>query len=126
MNHGEISGNTVWNGSAFSGCNNNEITLPHNRFEKPEGAFGMCNKGAITGQSVNMTIVNDYVSQLIVIVKPGMMGKDIKCFRDDGKSAKLVGSRKLNISTSIFCTHTSPSGYSSMNTRVYMNTISGT
>ena len=129
------NGSTVWQGSAFDNVNDcHEITLLHTRFNSEKGTVNtvQCNNGAIIGWSVNVTIVNDtnhYNSQLAVIVKPDMNGKYIGCFYDDGKAVNLVGSRILNISTSIICMHTSiyDLGYVSTNTTsIYMGTLKGT
>jgi hypothetical protein len=106
--NGEKGDSTVWQGTAFTECDNNhEITLQHNMFE---GATTMCNNGVITGRSVNVTTGgNDshhYTSQLDVIVRPGMIGKGIECLHDNGTSASLVGSTNLTVNTSIICIHT--------------------
>ena len=141
--HGKEGDTTVWQGTAFSGCNNDEITLIHNRFGG-EGASGMCNGGAITGWIVNVTMGDDsnhsvYTSQLVVIVRSEMIGKSIKCIHDNGlhEIHDNVGSTNLTMNvnasaadSSIICMHTSKSdsesGHVTMNaTSLYMGTIKG-
>ena len=46
---------------------------------------------------------NHYTSQLAVILKPEMDEIFIECAYDNGTTATLVGSTKLNINTSITC-----------------------
>jgi hypothetical protein len=81
--HGGERDSTVWQGTAFSGCNNNEITLIHNRFAR-EGASGICNGGAITGRSVRVESNISYISQLEVAITAEMVGKSIVCNLDNG------------------------------------------
>ena len=123
------STSTVWRGSAFSGhdCNNDEIILIHNRFVDEPDALGMCNDGDISGRIVNVTMGDDsiYISHLVVIVRSGMIGKDIECYHDDGANESLVGSTSLNVSTSIICMHTS-TPYLSTSVYIDMGTIEGT
>ena len=78
--NGTLGDNTVWNGTAFSDCDKNEIVLIHNRFRDARGAVGQCNNGAILGQSMrvenNSFSSNEslYVSQLVVVVQSEMIG----------------------------------------------------
>ena len=100
--NGGTGGTTVWKGTAFRDCGNNEITLIHNRFEN--GTSGDCNNGAITGWSMRVEN-SSYVSQLEVIVNSTMIGKGIACAHDNGSISTLISSRKLKCCTSV----TSPS-----------------
>ena len=81
--HGDEGDNTVWQGTAFSGCNNDEITLIHNRFGR-EGASGVCNGGAISGRIVRVESNSSYISQLKVAISAEMVGKNIVCNHDNG------------------------------------------
>ena len=81
--HGDEGDSTVWQGTAFSGCNNDEITLIHNRFGR-EGASGVCNGGAISGRIVRVESNSSYISQLKVAITAEMVGKNIICNRDNG------------------------------------------
>ena len=78
--------NTVWGGSAFSGCSsaNNKIVLLHSRFEHGL-AVGKCNNGEIIGRGIRQVGLN-YTSQLIVYlnVNSTLRGKTVECFHDDG------------------------------------------
>lgn len=96
--HGGESDSTVWQGTAFSGCNNNEITLIHNRFRRAEGASGVCNNGAITGWSVRVERDSFYISQLEVSITAEMVGKYIECNRDNG-TIYTIGRHLISIGT---------------------------
>ncbi len=93
---------TVWQGTAFSGCNNDEITLIHNRFAR--GAFGECNDGAITGRSVRVESNFSYISQLEVVVTAEMVGKSIECNRDNG-TIYTIGQHLIKIGIVLCFTH---------------------
>jgi hypothetical protein len=95
--------NTVWQGTAFSGCNNNEITLIHNRFAR-EGASGECNGIAITGRSVRVESNFSYISQLEVVITAEMVEKSIiLCNRDNG-TIYTIGQHLIKIGITIFHT----------------------
>ena len=79
--HGGEGDSTVWEGTAFSGCNNDEITLLHIRFG--QGTAGVCNSGAISGRSVRVENNSSYISQLRVAITAEMVGKNIICNRDE-------------------------------------------
>ena len=75
-------GATIWNGTAFSGCLQNEILLQHHQFIQPGGgSSGVCNNGAIVGQSLGVQ-GNNYTSQLNVTITPETAGKTIMCSYD--------------------------------------------
>ena len=80
--HGEATGATIWNGTAFSGCqpDPDEILLQHSRFTTT-GSTGICNNGSIVGQSLSVQGSN-YTSQLNVIITPDTVGKTVKCAYD--------------------------------------------
>ena len=81
------AGTTVWRGSAFSGCNNNEIVLLHSRLETTSGE---CNNGAIVGHGIRQVGLN-YTSQLIVHLNATLRGKSLECFHDDGTKLRSIG-----------------------------------
>ena len=74
-------GVTIWNGTAFSGCQQNEILLQHHQFTQPGGPTGTCNNGAIVGQSLSVQ-GNNFTSQLNVTITPETAGKTITCAYD--------------------------------------------
>ena len=84
---GSLTGATVWSGTAFSGCLQNEILLPHH---PTGGSFGTCNNGAIVGQSLGVQ-GNNYTSQLNVTITPETAGKTITCAYDalDGRNIMI-------------------------------------
>lgn len=100
--NGDTRDSTLWQGSAFTDCNNNEIILLHNRFGKDDGTIpNRCN-GAMTVQSMrveNNSISSNesqtlYISQLVVVVQPEMIGTNIECNYEDIND---TGSTNLNI-----------------------------
>ena len=101
--YGSQGHSTVWEGTAFSGCDNDEIILLHRRFwdEKLNCTFGECNNGTITVMSTNVEGNNNssndsfYVSQLMVVVQPIMVGKTIECSHDNGSDSIETGNISL-------------------------------
>ena len=69
---------TLWNGTAFDCIGNGDsISLRHRLFGSG-GIAGVCNNGAITGQSTGVD--NEcYTSQLNVTVDPSMSNKTVVC-----------------------------------------------
>ena len=78
---GSAFGATVWNGTAFSGCQQNVILLPHHWFTQTGGSTSTCNNGAIVGQSLGVQ-GNNYTSQLNIIITPEITGRTITCAYD--------------------------------------------
>lgn len=76
--HDNAHGATVWNGTAFSGC---EILLPHRHFTPTGDPIGTCNNGDIVEQSLGVQ-GNNYTSQLNVTITLGIAGKTITCAYD--------------------------------------------
>ena len=79
---GSRNGATVWNGTAFSGCQQNQIQLQHDQFAQKGGSNGTCNNGAIVGQSLSGQDIANYTSQLNVTITPETAGKTIMCIYD--------------------------------------------
>jgi hypothetical protein len=79
---GSAVGATIWNGTAFSGCQQNEIFLQHWQYTPTGGPASICNNGAIVGQSLGVQ-GNNYTSQLNVTITPETAGKTIMCVYDD-------------------------------------------
>jgi hypothetical protein len=77
---GSPTGATIWNGTAFSGCQQNEIVLHHHQYSRTGGSTGICNNGAIVGQSLR--VQGNYTSQLNVTITPETAGKTIICAYD--------------------------------------------
>ena len=98
--NGSLGDTTVWKGTAFSGCDLNEITLLHFRFREEEGTTRTCSNGDITGRSMRIR-GNLYVSQLEIVVNPETVGKSIVCAHDNGTSSYIIGSYLIN--TGIHC-----------------------
>ena len=80
---------TVFQGNALNcGATSNEISLLHSRFNTTNGS---CNDGVIVAQSISIEN-NCYTSTLnITFVSPNLIGRMIKCIRDDGTTSALIG-----------------------------------
>ena len=90
---GSHNGATVWNGTAFSGCQQNEIRLRHNWFTPAGGPVGTCNNGAIAGMGQSLDKQgNNYTSQLNVTITPQTAGKTITCAYD-----AMIGDKTRNM-----------------------------
>ena len=83
---------TVFQGNALNcGATSNEISLLHSRFNTTSGTDGSCNDGLIVAQSVSVES-NCYTSTLnITFICPNLIGRMIKCIRDDGVTSTLIG-----------------------------------
>ena len=117
--NGEEKDLTLWEITNFSDC---MIQLLHFRFKKPNGTFGTCNKGAITGQSItagndciNINDMNDscsgsstYISQLEFVVDHELNGKNITCVHDNGTTT-IIGLINIKLNVSTLCAHTNAS-----------------
>lgn len=84
---GSSDGFTVWQGTALN-CTGNEITLVHSRFTSGEGAFGECNNGAISAQSIRVKN-GHYISQVSVRINSEVLGRDIRCLSDDTTTTEI-------------------------------------
>ena len=105
----EPGGFTIWNGTAFSCGQSNSILLRHNLFSTPSGAFGSCNNGIISGQSLGVSPGNVYTSQLQVNVtnssRSELVGRSVQCvYSPDGSTYIVVNSTTITI-TGIACTY---------------------
>ena len=79
---GSANGATVWCGTAFIGCLQNEILLQHRQFTPTGGPAETCNNGAIVGRSLGVQ-GNNFTSQLNVTITPDTAGKTITCAYDE-------------------------------------------
>ena len=93
---------TVFQGNALScATTNDEITLLHNRFHAPGGTRGSCNDGAIVAQGVRVES-NCYTSTLnVTFISPHVIGRTIKCIKDDGITDTLIGTLSIPLEASI-------------------------
>ena len=97
--NGRPSNSTVWRGTAFSGCDVNEITMLHLWFEiYKKGITGTCSNGYVTGWSVRIDheAGNLYISQLETAVDVEMGGKSVVCAHDNGTSSYIIGTYVIN------------------------------
>ena len=85
----DTTGATVWSGTAFSGCLQNEILLQHSDFTPTGGPTGRCNNGGIVGQSLGAQ-GNNFTSQLNVTITPETAGKTIMCSYDALDSQNIM------------------------------------
>ena len=87
---GSPNGATIWSGTAFSGCPQDDILLQHRQFTPTGGTTGSCNNGVIVGRSLDEQ-GNNYTSQLNVTITPETAGKTIMCSYDalDGQNIMI-------------------------------------
>jgi hypothetical protein len=97
-------GFTIWNGTAFSCGQSNNILLRNNLFNMPTGAFGSCNDGIISGRSLGVSSdgTNIYTSQLQVNVTNGsrseLVGRTVQCvYSPDGVTYNIINSSTILI-----------------------------
>ena len=98
-------GNTIWNGTAFNcpsgnSVSNNQIFLRHSAFAMMTG--GMCNDGAIVGESVSFdSEVTRYTSRLNITVNSDVVGKNISCIYDDTTHGMeiLIGTAAIELTS---------------------------
>ena len=89
-------GSTVWRGSGFQGCSNNQITLFHSQFS--EGTVGICNFGTILGRSVRVES-NCYTSQLNIFVGADVIETTVLCSYDNGVNEIDIGNTTITLTT---------------------------
>jgi hypothetical protein len=83
---------TVFQGSALN-CydSSNEISLLHSRYNTITGTNGTCNDRVIVARSVSIES-NCYTSTLnVTFISPDIIGRTIKCLKDDGVTSTLIG-----------------------------------
>ena len=97
-------GFTIWNGTAFSCGPFNHILLRHNSFNSSTGAFGSCNDGIISGQSLGVSSDGTYVytSQLQVNItnssRSGLVGRTVQCvYSPDATIFNVINSTTIAI-----------------------------
>ena len=99
----EPGGFTIWNGTAFNCGQSNNILLRHNLFNTQTGAFGSCNNGIISGQSLRVSAEgNVYTSQLQVNVtnssRSDLIGRTVQCvYSPDGNAHIVINSTTVMI-----------------------------
>ena len=74
---------------------NHEVVLLHSRFNSSTNERGICNNGALIGQSLYVE-GDQYTSQLIVTINSTLIGTNVKCARDDGDVEHVVGCHTLS------------------------------
>ena len=86
-------GATVWQGTIFDGCQNENIKLRHSEFTSGIVIQESCGtRQPIVGHSVS--VANGYfTSQLLVNASEELSGKIIECANDSGQ---IVGSKTID------------------------------
>ena len=89
-------GFTIWHGTAFSNCQQNEIQLRHSIYTTSQ-ATGQCNGREIVAESVGVS-ENCYISRLNVSIGPEIVNETIECAHSDTKHVTTsIGQRTLNL-----------------------------
>ena len=104
-------GFTIWNGTTFNCGQSNNILLRHNLFGTQTGAFGSCNEGTISGQSLGVSPGNVYTSQLQVNItnssRSELVGRTVQCvYSPDGSTYISINSSTIMISGMIIAMYT--------------------
>ena len=91
------SGFTIWQGTALSGCQRNEIQLCYCEYIDSR-ATGQCNGGKIVAKSVGRTSGNCFTSQLRTAVVEEIINETIECIHLQGVSTTVtVGQSTLSL-----------------------------
>ena len=92
----------MFQGNALNcGATSDEISLLHSRFNATSRTDGSCNDGLIVAQSVSVES-NCYTSTLnVTFISPNLIGRMIKCIRDDGVMSALIGTISVPSEASI-------------------------
>ena len=86
---------TVWQEIALEFDNSyDEIVFFHSRFNTSTSSS--CSNEAVVGMSIGVEN-NLYISQLVVRIKDRMNMSQVKCVRDDGNRADLIGQQNFTI-----------------------------
>jgi hypothetical protein len=80
------------------------ILLQHHQYTPTGGSTGICNNGAIVGQSLGVQ-GNNYTSQLNVTITPETAGKTIMCVYDTltGQDSTIKFSTIILGTNHLFC-----------------------
>ena len=74
-------------------CANNEIVLLHSQYTS-NNAFGTCNNGTVTGQSIG--VKNDrFTSELQAAVSESFNNKSVRCIHDSSLGVIVVGTSTI-------------------------------
>ena len=91
-------GFTIWRGTAFSGCQRDEIQLRHSAYNIINSqATGECNGGKIVANSVGVS-EDCYTSRLNVSIGQEIINGTIECVHSDTQdTTTLIGQRTLSL-----------------------------
>ena len=94
---GRSVGTTVWRGTAFDQCTNDELNLLHSQFGTQAQTL-KCNNGSIIVQGRRVE-EGCYISELTVTVTSDMIGKTVQCIYYDVNREVSIGTLTINYST---------------------------
>ena len=88
-------GVTIWQGTIFDGCQNENIILRHSQFNTSGIVMHVScgTKGPVVGRSVSVA-GGSFTSQLLVNFTDNLIGKTIECANESGQ---IVGSKQIDI-----------------------------
>jgi aerobic-type carbon monoxide dehydrogenase small subunit (CoxS/CutS family) len=92
---GRPVGTTVWKGTAFDQCVNDELNLLHSHFGNQ---VQKCNNGSIIVQGLRVE-EDCYTSELTITVSSDMIGKTVQCIHYDVNREISIGTLIINYST---------------------------
>ena len=87
-------GATIWQGTIFNGCQNENIILRHSLFNTSGIVMHTScgTKGPVVGRSVSVA-GGSFTSQLLVNINEYLIGKTIECANESGQ---IIGSEHIN------------------------------
>ena len=84
-----------------SALNCDEISLLHSHFNTTSGTSRSCDDGVIVANSVSVES-NCYTSTLnVTFITPDVIGRTIKCLKDDGVTSTLIGTFSVSSDSNI-------------------------
>ena len=87
-------GSTIWRGTAFTGCDGDEIRLRHINLNMAL----QCNSGAISGRSLGID-GNCTTSELDVVVDSSLNNKTVQCILDSNSGNPTIGEAMITLVT---------------------------
>ena len=92
-------GATIWQGTIFNGCQNENIILRHSLFNTSGIVMHTScgTKGPVVGRSVSVA-GGSFTSQLLVNITDDLIGETIECANESGQ---IVGSEQIDIPSGI-------------------------
>ena len=90
---------TVWKGTIFDDCQNDEIVLRHSQFTSGIEIHALCGaRGPVVGRSVSIAN-GSFTSQLLVNISEDLLGRTIECANESGQ---IIGSKQISSISGVY------------------------